>query len=166
MCICDSCAVRVYVEAVRRVGCEVLEMMAEGLGVPDTSVFSSLITHVDNDSLLRLNHYPPLLPPHHFHTNNLTHYDTSSAPSFPQQLNAGKNNRIGFGEHTDPQILTILRSNGVAGLQISLGDGVWVPISPDPTALCVNVGDVLQVTRFLNNHGYISAFVNFWYFTC
>lgn len=110
-------------------------MMAEGLGVPDTSVFSSLITDVDNDSLLRLNHYPPLLP-------NTTNYDTSSAPSFPQQIN----NRIGFGEHTDPQILTLLRSNGVAGLQISLGDGVWIPISPDPTTLCVNVGDILQVT--------------------
>ncbi|KAL8100445.1 gibberellin 2-beta-dioxygenase 2-like [Apium graveolens] len=127
------CAVSVYVEAIRKVACEVLEMMAEGLGVPDTSVFSSLITDVDNDSLFRLNHYPPLLP----NTNNS---DTSSSPSFPRQIT----NRIGFGEHTDPQILTILRSNGVAGLQISLGDGVWVPISPDPTALCVNVGDALQ----------------------
>ncbi|KAK1385558.1 Gibberellin 2-beta-dioxygenase 2 [Heracleum sosnowskyi] len=129
-----SCAVNVYMEAIRKVACEVLEMMAEGLGVPDTSVFSSLITDLDNDSLLRLNHYPPLLPNH----------DTSSAPSFPLQINATNSKRIGFGEHTDPQILTVLRSNGVAGLQISLGDGVWVPISPDPTALCVNVGDVLQ----------------------
>lgn len=133
LCNCDRCAVSVYAEAIRKVACEVLEMMAEGLGVPDTSVFSSLITDLDNDSLLRLNHYPPLLP------NNK--HDTSSAPSFPQQIN----NRIGFGEHTDPQILTLLRSNAVAGLQISLADGVWVPVSPDPTALCVNVGDALQV---------------------
>lgn len=135
-----------YVEAVRKVACEVLEMMAEGLEVPDTSIFSSLIRDVDNDSLLRLNHYPPLPPPHNY--INYDYAATSSAPSFPH-LHPKINGRIGFGEHTDPQILTILRSNGVAGLQISLGDGVWVPISPDPTALCVNVGDILQVTSFL-----------------
>lgn len=127
------CAVSGYVEAVRGVACEILELMAEGLGVPDTSVFSRLIRDVDSDSLLRLNHYPPLTR------------DTSPASSFHHhQTTTSSTNRIGFGEHSDPQILTILRSNGVAGLQISLEDGVWVPVTPDPTAFCVNVGDVLQ----------------------
>ncbi|XP_065863884.1 gibberellin 2-beta-dioxygenase 2 [Euphorbia lathyris] len=118
-----SSAVSGYIEAVRRVACELLDLMAEGLGVPDTSVFSRMIKTVDSDSILRLNHYPAM-PIH------------DMSPSY---------SRVGFGEHSDPQILTLLRSNDVGGLQISLNDGVWVPISPDPTAFCVNVGDLLQV---------------------
>ncbi|XP_027120974.1 gibberellin 2-beta-dioxygenase 2-like [Coffea eugenioides] len=130
------CAVRSYVEAVRALACEILEVMAEGLGVPHTSVFSALVRDVDADSLLRLNHYPPV-----------PHWDTS--PSDPRHQNP----RIGFGEHTDPQILTLLRSNDVRGLQISLHDGVWVPVDPHPQAFFVNVGDVLQAMtngRFLS----------------
>ncbi|XP_060197721.1 gibberellin 2-beta-dioxygenase 2-like [Lycium barbarum] len=127
-------AVNGYMEAVRELACEILELMAEGLRVSDTSVFSNFLRDSDSDSLLRLNHYPPLQL---------------------LQLHNTRNNRIGFGEHTDPQILTILRSNDVPGLQISPHeDGSWVPVSPHPsTAFCVNVGDALQALtngRFLS----------------
>ncbi|KAK3029612.1 hypothetical protein RJ639_037929 [Escallonia herrerae] len=122
--VLDSSAARRYVEAVRGLACEILELMAEGLWVSDTSAFSRLIRAADSDSLLRLNHYPPLTE------------DSDKSPSSFR--------RIGFGEHTDPQILTVLRSNGVGGLQISLEDGVWIPVAPDSSAFCVNVGDVLQ----------------------
>ncbi|XP_071700437.1 gibberellin 2-beta-dioxygenase 2 [Rutidosis leptorrhynchoides] len=120
-----SCAVSSYVEGVRELACEILELIAIGLGVPH-SLFSHLVSQFDSDSLLRLNHYPPLS-------------DTSHI-----SCRRGSGNAIGFGEHSDPQILTLLRSNGVAGLQISLGNGVWVPVSPDPHAFCVNIGDILQ----------------------
>ncbi|CAL5337999.1 unnamed protein product [Camellia sinensis] len=132
-----SCAVRDYVEAVRIVACEILELMAEGLWVPDASVFSKLIRDVDeDDSLFRLNHYPPLLL-----TDSFQDSDTSPS-SFHHHLH---NHKIGFGEHSDPQILTILRSNDVSGLQISPQQGLWLPVSPYPTtAFCVNVGDLLQ----------------------
>ncbi|XP_021907056.1 gibberellin 2-beta-dioxygenase 2-like [Carica papaya] len=121
-----SSVVNSYIQAVTGVACEILDLMAEGLGIPQTSLFSDLIRAVDSDSVLRLNHYPPLLADD----------DTSSSPSALS--------KVGFGEHSDPQILTILRSNDVGGLQISLSDGVWVPVSPDPTAFYVNVGDLLQ----------------------
>ncbi|KAK4478353.1 hypothetical protein RD792_017643 [Penstemon davidsonii] len=118
-------AVSGYVEAVKKLACEILDLITEGLQSSAAGVLSGLIRDVESDSLLRLNHYPP--------------------------SDAGK---IGFGEHTDPQILTLLRSNGVGGLQISLEDGVWVPVSPYPeSAFCVNVGDVLQIMtngRFLS----------------
>ncbi|KAJ0036065.1 hypothetical protein Pint_24286 [Pistacia integerrima] len=115
-------AVSCYIKAVRDLACEILDLMAEGLWVHDTSLFSNLIRDVDNDSLFRINHYPsPVLC-----KDNI------------------RDTKIGFGEHSDPQILTLLRSNNVDGLQISLYDGVWIPVSPDPTAFCVNVGDVLQ----------------------
>uniref|UniRef100_A0A8I6WXV9 Fe2OG dioxygenase domain-containing protein n=1 Tax=Hordeum vulgare subsp. vulgare TaxID=112509 RepID=A0A8I6WXV9_HORVV len=47
--------------------------------------------------------------------------------------------------HTDPQIISVLRSNRTGGLQIALPDGRWVPVAPDPDSLFVNVGDSLQV---------------------
>ncbi|PIN18103.1 Iron/ascorbate family oxidoreductase [Handroanthus impetiginosus] len=126
-----SYAVIGYVEAVRELACEILDLMWEGLGGPEASALSGLIRDAESDSLLRLNHYPSA--------------DVIDHPSPP---------KIGFGEHTDPQILTLLRSNGVHGLQISLEDGVWVPVNPYPeSAFFVNVGDVLQVMtngRFLS----------------
>ncbi|XP_034910206.1 gibberellin 2-beta-dioxygenase 2 [Populus alba] len=117
-----------YIEAVRELACELLDLMAEGLWVPDRSVFSRLIRDDDSDSIIRLNHYPPM--------PILCKDKDSSSPC--------NHNRVGFGEHSDPQILTILRSNDVGGLQISLNDGAWVPVTPDPSAFCVNVGDLLQ----------------------
>ncbi|GMJ05422.1 Arabidopsis thaliana gibberellin 2-oxidase 4, ARABIDOPSIS THALIANA GIBBERELLIN 2-OXIDASE 6 [Hibiscus trionum] len=109
-----------YVRAVRGLACDILDLMAEGLWVQDPSLFSKMIRDVESDSVFRLNHYPP----------SSFHHCTTNA--------------VGFGEHTDPQILTILRSNDVGGLQICVADAVWVPVPPDPTAFCVNVGDVLQ----------------------
>ncbi|KHN03259.1 Gibberellin 2-beta-dioxygenase 2 [Glycine soja] len=122
-----SSTLSAYTEAVRELACEILELIAEGLGVPDTWIFSRFIRDVDSDSVLRLNHYPPII-------NKDNNKDMSQ-----------KFTKVGFGEHSDPQIITILRSNEVGGLQISLQDGVWIPVTPDPSAFYVNVGDVLEV---------------------
>ncbi|CAL0325440.1 unnamed protein product [Lupinus luteus] len=124
-----SSRVSVYTEAVKKLACEILELMSEGLGVPDKSVFSRWINHVDSDSVLRLNHYPPI------------HYPNKDR----DKATCYNYTKVGFGEHSDPQILTILRSNDVGGLQISPEDGLWIPVTPDPSAFCVNVGDVLEV---------------------
>ncbi|OIW13759.1 hypothetical protein TanjilG_17938 [Lupinus angustifolius] len=127
-----------YTDAVMNLACEILELMAEGMGVPDTLCFSRFIREVESDSILRLNHYP------HDHNNNILNINkdcdigTHNSPSYNYT-------KVGFGEHSDPQILTILRSNDVDGLQISLQDGQWSPVTPDPSAFCVNVGDLLEV---------------------
>ncbi|RZB66065.1 Gibberellin 2-beta-dioxygenase 4 [Glycine soja] len=127
VCGNDSSSVTAYTEGVRELACEILELMAEGLGVPDTWFFSRLIREVDSDSVLRFNHYPPIILNKDCFKDNHNHTKV-----------------IGFREDSDPQILTILRSNDVAGLQISLQDGMWNPVAPDPLAFCVNVGDLLQ----------------------
>ncbi|BAA96178.1 putative GA 2-oxidase 5 [Oryza sativa Japonica Group] len=117
---------REYSAAVRRVACGVLELMAEGLGVGPADALARLVAREDSDSILRVNHYPPR----------------------PDQLGGGGGpNLTGFGEHTDPQIISVLRSNGAPGLEISLRDGAWasVPHDGDGDSFFVNVGDTLQV---------------------
>ncbi|KAM3345005.1 gibberellin 2-beta-dioxygenase 2-like [Capsicum galapagoense] len=128
-----SCAVNGYVESVRDLACKILELMAQGLKVPQISVYSNLIMDLHSDSLFRINHYPPF-------TNWTPHLLGQDSDTSPATIS-----KVGFGEHTDPQILTILRSNDAPGLQISPQQGLWVPVSPHPnTAFSIFVGDTLQ----------------------
>ncbi|KAK7405394.1 hypothetical protein VNO78_06658 [Psophocarpus tetragonolobus] len=116
-----------YMCAVRRMGCEILEMMAEGLNIEQKNAFSKLLMDKESDSVFRLNHYPP-------------------CPSELLGLNNKKGeNMVGFGEHTDPQIISLLRSNNTSGLQICLKDKTWISVPPDQNSFFVNVGDSLQV---------------------
>ncbi|XP_047096482.1 gibberellin 2-beta-dioxygenase 3-like isoform X4 [Lolium rigidum] len=117
-----------YTVAVRRMACSVLELMAEGLGMAESDAFARLVLHEDSDSMLRVNHYPPRPEQKQLHAG------------------AGGNGRVtGFGEHTDPQIISVLRSNATSGLEIALRDGSWVSVPPDQSSFFVNVGDALQV---------------------
>ncbi|PKA48915.1 Gibberellin 2-beta-dioxygenase 2 [Apostasia shenzhenica] len=129
-----SCVANDYVESVRELTCKILEIIGEGLGLYDTKAFSRLIRESESDSLVRMNHYPP------YHGINAE-----------KELNCMNNKddkgyRLGFGEHTDPQILTVLRSNDVEGLQIQSPSDCtsWIPVKSDPSAFFVNVGDALQ----------------------
>lgn len=122
--------------------CTVLELMAEGLGLEDRGVFTRLVLDGDSDSMLRVNHYPP-----------------------KQQQQQGSR-LTGFGEHTDPQIISVLRSNATAGLEIELRDGTWVAVPSDTDSFFVNVGDALQVPcliLLLLLHALISIFFFFFF---
>jgi gibberellin 2beta-dioxygenase len=50
---------------------------------------------------------------------------------------------FGLCPHTDSDFLTILHQDGVGGLQLRKG-GRWLAVEPNPGALIVNVGDLLQ----------------------
>ncbi|KAL2494495.1 Gibberellin 2-beta-dioxygenase 2 [Forsythia ovata] len=112
-----------YVSAVRNMVCEVLEMITEELKIGPKDVLSRLIKDEKSDSCFRLNRYPPC----------------------PEIQPVNGRTLIGFGEHTDPQILSVLRSNNTSGLQICLQDGTWVSVPPDHSSFFFNVGDSLQV---------------------
>lgn len=144
-----SCVVKEYVEAMKELANEILELIEEGLGLGGSGVLCKLIRESGSDSLLRLNHYPS----NGNSNNNQKGNDTKSRTLSKRKGREGS--RIGFGEHTDPQILTLLRSNGIGGLQIlspvsgALGSRMaWIAVPPDPTAVFINVGDALQVGQF------------------
>lgn len=121
-CYCSS-ALNDYILAVKKMTCEVLELMADGLKIPTSNVFSKLLKDEKSDSVFRLNHYPP-------------------CPDFQTLKDS---NMVGFGEHTDPQIISVLRSNNASGLQISLRNGSWISVPPDQNSFFFLVGDSLQV---------------------
>ncbi|XP_061352453.1 gibberellin 2-beta-dioxygenase-like [Gastrolobium bilobum] len=112
-----------YIDAVKKMCYVVLESMADGLGIGARNVFSKLVKDERSDSCFRINHYPPC----------------------PEVQALKGRNLVGFGEHTDPQIISVLRSNSTSGLQICLPDGTWVSVPPDHTSFFINVGDSLQV---------------------
>ncbi|XP_020576028.1 gibberellin 2-beta-dioxygenase 2-like [Phalaenopsis equestris] len=140
-----SCVVKEYLEAMKKLAGEILELIEEGLGLGGSGVLCKLIKGSGSDSLLRLNHYPS-------NSNSNSNKKDKDIKSRTGSKRKGReSSRIGFGEHTDPQILTLLRSNGIGGLQIlapvsgGLGGGkTWVAVPPDPTAVFINVGDALQ----------------------
>ncbi|XP_029125355.1 gibberellin 2-beta-dioxygenase [Cajanus cajan] len=79
-----------------------------------------------SDCCLRVNHYP-------------------ACPELEEAEILSGGSLIGFGEHTDPQIISVVRANNITGLQICLQDGTWASIPPDDTSFFVIVGDLLQV---------------------
>lgn len=139
-----SGVVNEYVKQVRQLACQLLDMVGEGLGLQDTRVFSRLLQDSENDSLVRLNHYPP------WPGSDRAGGDADREPAAGKSRDKRSGGRIGFGEHSDPQILSILRSNDVDGLQILSAEaddgGVWIPVPADPAAFYVIVGDALQVS--------------------
>ncbi|KAK8913918.1 Gibberellin 2-beta-dioxygenase [Platanthera zijinensis] len=122
-------ALNEYITAVKKLACELLELMAEGLGLRPRNALSKLLMDEESDLILRLNHYPPC----------------------PVSRESSSGGVTGFGEHTDPQVISILRSNNTWGLQVLPRDGRWVPVPPDQSSFFVNVGDSLQMLPALTD---------------
>ncbi|KAL8264439.1 hypothetical protein R6Q59_022569 [Mikania micrantha] len=120
-----QCAVNDYVTAVKGMTCGILELLADELELQSRNVFSRMLLDEQSDSVFRMNYYPPY-------------------PELQEHELEGKK-LLGFGEHTDPQIISVLRSNNTSGLEILLKNGSWMPVPPDSNSFFVNVGDSLQV---------------------
>ncbi|KAH0932655.1 hypothetical protein HID58_009772 [Brassica napus] len=112
--------VEVFMEEMKDMSSKVLDMVAEELKIEPKDKLSKLVKVKESDSCLRMNHYP-------------------------EKEETRRKEEIGFGEHTDPQLVSVLRSNNTEGLQICLKDGTWVDVPPDHSSFFVIVGDTLQV---------------------
>nr|ALE99283.1 gibberellin 20 oxidase [Annona squamosa] len=102
-----------YCDAMSHLSLRIMELLGMSLGVGRTH-FREFFE--GNDSIMRLNYYPPCQKP------NLT---------------------LGTGPHCDPTSLTILHQDEVGGLQVFVDDD-WRYIRPRRDAFVVNIGDTFM----------------------
>ena len=95
-------------------GLKILRAIARYLGV-DEDYFVDTVR--DGNSILRLLHYPPQTEPTGEH--------------------------IRAGAHEDINTITLLLGAEEAGLELLTKDGRWIPVSPKPGELVINIGDML-----------------------
>jgi len=105
--------------ALEGLGGRILSAIARYLGLP-ANWFEPAIDH--GNSILRPLHYPALEP------------DALGLRSAP---------------HEDINLITLLIASGEPGLQLLTRAGEWLPVQVQPSAVVVNVGDMLQR---LTNH--------------
>jgi isopenicillin N synthase-like dioxygenase len=96
-------------------GLKILKAIARYLAV-DEDYFEDSVR--DGNSVMRLLHYPPIPEPTGAH--------------------------IRAGAHEDINAITLLLGAEEAGLELLTKDGRWIPVSPRPGELVVNIGDMLQ----------------------
>ncbi|MFL6720809.1 MAG: isopenicillin N synthase family dioxygenase [Sphingomonas sp.] len=96
-------------------GLKVLKAIARYLSI-DENYFEDAVR--DGNSVLRALHYPPQSEPTGEH--------------------------IRAGAHEDINAITLLLGAEEAGLELQTRDGRWIPVSPKPGELVINIGDMLQ----------------------
>ena len=79
-------------------------------------------------------HFEPFTD-HSIDVLRMNHYDV------PVGVEVGQS-QMGMGAHTDYGIVTVLWADPVPGLEILRADGSWLPITPAPGALLINLGDL------------------------
>jgi len=102
-------------DAFDEAGLKILSAIARYLDL-DPQYFDATVEN--GNSVLRLLHYPP------------------------QEANTG--GHIRAGAHEDINTITLLLGAEEAGLELLTRDGRWIPVSPKPGELVVNIGDMLQ----------------------
>ena len=102
-------------DAFDEAGLKILSAIARYLRL-DPQYFDATVEN--GNSVLRLLHYPP------------------------QEANTG--GHIRAGAHEDINTITLLLGAEEAGLELLTKDGRWIPVSPKPGQLVVNIGDMLQ----------------------
>ena len=64
---------------------------------------------------------------------------------YPQRPVDATEQDFGIAAHTDYGCLTLLATDGQAGLEVKLRDGSWVPLSAKPGTFIINFGEMLEM---------------------
>lgn len=107
-------------QALDKSGGRILRAIALHIGLKE-DYFDATVE--DGNSILRLIHYPP--------------------------VSEEAEGAIRAAAHEDINTITLLLGAEEAGLELLSKSGEWIPVSPPPGALAVNIGDMLQ--RLSNN---------------
>ena len=102
-------------ETFDRTGLKILTAIARYLEI-DEDYFIDTVR--DGNSVMRLLHYPP--------------------------IEGEPGSHVRAGAHEDINTITLLLGADEAGLELLTTDGRWIPVSPKPGELVVNIGDMLQ----------------------
>ena len=81
--------------------------------------------------------------PRHSSFLRLNYYPLCAEPASPDSATGAPGN-FGINHHTDSGAVTILLQDAQPGLQV-FRRGTWTTVEPNPDALVVNIGDVVQV---------------------
>jgi isopenicillin N synthase-like dioxygenase len=98
-----------------RTGLKILKAIARFLNVEE-DYFADTVR--DGNSVMRLLHYPP--------------------------IEGEPGSHVRAGAHEDINTITLLLGAEEAGLELLTRDGRWIPVSPKPGEMVVNIGDMLQ----------------------
>ncbi|MDY7225660.1 isopenicillin N synthase family dioxygenase [Hyalangium rubrum] len=107
-----------YLHAVEAVGHQLLEALAQGLGLTGNPFAEELAK--EPYLVMKLIHYLP-------------------------QPGAEAPPRSGVASHCDFSWLTLLLQDELGGLQVRSSSGEWVDVEPRPDALVVNLGELMQM---------------------
>jgi isopenicillin N synthase-like dioxygenase len=100
------------------------------------------------DAIARCLHTAPehlrrAFTPRHSSFLRLNYYPLCSEPAAPDAPTGAPGN-FGINHHTDSGAITILLQDEAPGLQVFRRDA-WTLVEPNPDALVVNIGDIVQV---------------------
>ncbi|PKI67652.1 hypothetical protein CRG98_011865 [Punica granatum] len=109
-------AIEIFAAVATNLAEKIVEVLAANLRAEGTDYFRVNCTR--DSCYLRMNRYPP-------------------CPNFSSEV-------FGLMPHTDSDFLAIVCQDSVGGLQLMKDDGTWASVSPNPNALVINVGDLLQ----------------------
>lgn len=63
---------------------------------------------------------------------------------YPQRPDTAGPRDFGIAAHTDYGCVTLLATDGVAGLEVQLRDGSWLPVQAEPGTFIINFGEMLE----------------------